>query len=191
MYLQLHIYLTAMAPHSRTLTWKLPWTEEPGGLQSMGSRRVRHEGVTSLSLFTFVHWRRKWQPTPVVLPGESQGRGSQGPAVDGVAQSRTRLQRLSSSSSLMCIHIVHEHLQAYIDTPKATYIYTRSIYIHTCIQTYLHTHTKHRQAHTNSLHTHAYSHACTCRAAHTYIYALIYTSTHTYICTHVYHFNCK
>jgi len=32
--------------------------------------------VTSLSLFTFMHWRRKWQPTPVFLPGESQGRGS-------------------------------------------------------------------------------------------------------------------
>ena len=30
----------------------------------------------SLSLFTFMHWRRKWQPTPVLLPGESQGRGS-------------------------------------------------------------------------------------------------------------------
>ena len=65
----------AMAPHSSTLAWKIPWTEEPGGLQSMGSRRVRHERVTSLSLFTFMHWRRKWQPTPVFLPGESQGRG--------------------------------------------------------------------------------------------------------------------
>jgi hypothetical protein len=32
--------------------------------------------VTSLSLFTFMHWRRKWQPTPVFLPGESQGQGS-------------------------------------------------------------------------------------------------------------------
>jgi len=32
--------------------------------------------VTSLSLFTFTHWRRKWQPTPVFLPGESQGWGS-------------------------------------------------------------------------------------------------------------------
>ena len=32
--------------------------------------------VTSLSLFTLMHWRRKWQPTPVFLPGESQGPGS-------------------------------------------------------------------------------------------------------------------
>ena len=67
----------AMATHSSTLAWKIPWTEEPGGLQSMGSLRVRHDWTTSLSLFTFMHWRRKWQPTPVFLPGESQGRGSQ------------------------------------------------------------------------------------------------------------------
>ena len=66
----------AMAPHSSTLAWKIPWTGEPGGLQSMGSLRVRHDWATSLSLFTFMHWRRKWQPTPVFLPGESQGRGS-------------------------------------------------------------------------------------------------------------------
>ena len=66
----------AMAPHSSTLAWKIPWMEEPGGLQSMGSLRVRHDGATSLSLFTFMHWRRKWQPTPVFLPGESQGRES-------------------------------------------------------------------------------------------------------------------
>ena len=66
----------AMAPHSSTLAWKIPWMEEPGSLQSMGSLRVRHYWATSLSLFTFMHWIRKWQPTPVFLPGESQGRGS-------------------------------------------------------------------------------------------------------------------
>ena len=66
----------AMAPHSSTLAWKIPRTEEPGRLQSMGSLRVGHDWVTSLSLFTFMHWRRKWQPTPVFLPGESQGWGS-------------------------------------------------------------------------------------------------------------------
>ena len=52
-------------------SWKIPWTEEPGGLQSMELRRVGHHWTTSLS--TFMHWRRKWQPTPVFLPGESQG----------------------------------------------------------------------------------------------------------------------
>ena len=62
--------------HSSTLAWKIPWTEEPGRLQSMGSLRVGHDWTSSLSLFTFMHWRRKWQPAPVLLPGESQGRGS-------------------------------------------------------------------------------------------------------------------
>ena len=60
-----------MAPHSSTLAWKIPWTEEPGWLQCMGSLRA-----TSLSLFTFMHWTRKWQPTPVFLPRDSQGQGS-------------------------------------------------------------------------------------------------------------------
>ena len=66
----------AMAPHSSTLVRRILWTEEPGRLQSMGSLRVGHDWATSLSLFTFTHWRRKWQVTPVFLPGESQGRGS-------------------------------------------------------------------------------------------------------------------
>ena len=42
-------------------------------LRSLGSLRVGHNWATSLSLFTFMHWRRKGQPTPVYLPGESQG----------------------------------------------------------------------------------------------------------------------
>ena len=66
----------AMAPHSSSLAWKIPWMEEPGGLQSMGSLRVGYNWATSLSLFTFIHWRRKWQPTPVFLPGKSHGRRS-------------------------------------------------------------------------------------------------------------------
>ena len=103
-----------MATHSSIPAWRIPWTEEPGGLQSMGSQRVGHvwwlstregngttlqysclenpmdggawwatvhglaKSRTRLShfTFTFMHWRRKWQPTPVFLPGESQGRGS-------------------------------------------------------------------------------------------------------------------
>ena len=66
----------AMGSHSSTRAWKIPWMEEPGRLQSMGSLRVGCGWATSLSLFTFTQWRRKWQPTPVFLPGESQGRGS-------------------------------------------------------------------------------------------------------------------
>ena len=72
-----NIILTSLISiHMSTLAWKVPWMEEPGRLQSMGSLRVGHDWATSLSLFTFMHWRRKWQPTPVFLPGESQGRGS-------------------------------------------------------------------------------------------------------------------
>ena len=68
----------AMAPHSSTLVWKIPWTEEPGRLQSMWSLRVGHDWATSLSLFTFMHWRRKWQPTRVLawrIPGTGEPGG--------------------------------------------------------------------------------------------------------------------
>ena len=88
-----------MTPHSSTLALKIPWTEKPGRLQSMGSLRVGHDWATSLSLFTFMCWRRKWQPTPVFLPGESQGRGS---LVRCPLWGRTEsdmTDRLSSSSS--------------------------------------------------------------------------------------------
>ena len=88
-----------MATHSSILAWKIPWMEEPDGLQSMGSLRVRHDWATSLWLFTFMHWKRKWQPTQVFLPGESQGWGAWWAAVYGITQSWTRLMRFSSSSS--------------------------------------------------------------------------------------------
>ena len=87
-----------MTTHSSTLAWKIPWTEEPGRLQSMGPLRVGHDCVTSISLFIFMHWRRKWQPTPVFLPGESQRWEVWLAAVYGVTQSQTWLKRLSSSS---------------------------------------------------------------------------------------------
>ena len=93
----------AMATHSSTLAWKIPWMEEPGGLQSMGSLRVGHDWATSLSLFTFMHWRRKWQPTPVFLPGESQGRGSLvGYSPRGCKESDTT-ERLHFHFSFSCI----------------------------------------------------------------------------------------
>ena len=137
-----HANFLFLQKHSK----KIPWTEEPGRLQSMGSQRVGQDWVTSLSLFTFMHWRRKWHPTPVLLPRKSHGwrslvgcspwgrkesdrterlhfhfslsctgEGNGNPlqcsclenprdggawwaAVCGVAQSRTRLKQLSSSS---------------------------------------------------------------------------------------------
>ena len=71
-----HALEKEMATHSSVLVWRIPGTEEPGGLESVGSLRVGHDWATSLSFFTFMHWRRKWQPTPVFLSGESQGRRS-------------------------------------------------------------------------------------------------------------------
>ena len=95
-----------MAPHSSSLAWKIPWMEEPGRLQSIGSLRVGHDWTTSLSLFTFTHWRRKWQPTPVFLPRESQGRGVWWAAIYGVAQGQTLLKQLSSSRVFLISVIV-------------------------------------------------------------------------------------
>ena len=97
-----------MATHSSTLAWKIPWMEEPGGLPSMGSVRVGHYWATSLSLFTFMHWRRKWQPTPVFLPGESQGWGSLVGCLLWVSQSWTQLKWLSSSSYIEPISFVSQ-----------------------------------------------------------------------------------
>ena len=98
-----------MAPHSSTLAWQIPWMEEPGRLQSMGSRRVGHDWATSLSLFTFMHWRRKWQPTPVFLPGESQGWGSLvdcrlcGPTESDTSEvTQQQQQQLSREPLLLC-----------------------------------------------------------------------------------------
>ena len=94
-----------MAPHSSTLAWKIPWTEEPGRLQSMWSLGVGHDWATSLSLFTFMHWRRTWQPTPVFLPGESQGRGAWWAAVYGS-------NRVRHNWSDLAVAVKYPHLSA-------------------------------------------------------------------------------
>ena len=85
----------AMAPHSSTLAWKIPWTQEPGRLQSMGSLRVGHDWATSLSLFTFMHWR-----IPISCLENPRDGGAWWAAVCGVSQSWTWLKQLSSSSRL-------------------------------------------------------------------------------------------
>ena len=94
-----------MAPHSSTLAWKIPWVEEPGRLQSMGLRRVEHHWATSLSLFTFMHWRRNGNPLQCSCLENPRDGGAWWAAVYGVAQSRTRLKRLSSSSSSLYMSI--------------------------------------------------------------------------------------
>ena len=104
-----------MAPHSNTLAWKIPWKEESGRLQSMGSLRVGHDWATSLSLFTFMHWRRKWQPLQCSCLENPRDRGAWWAAIYGVAQSQTWLKRLSSSNSSIYITFqfafttVHRH----------------------------------------------------------------------------------
>ena len=96
-----------MATHSSTLAWKIPRMKQPGRLQSMGSLRVGHDWATSLSLFTFMHWRKKWQPTPVFLPGESQGWGSLvGCHLWGRTESdKTEVTYSSSSKQVRCNQI--------------------------------------------------------------------------------------
>ena len=97
-----------MAPHFSTLAWKIPWTEEPGGLQSMGSRRVRYDSATSLSLFTFMHGEGNGNPLQGSYLENPRDRGAWWAAVYGVAQSRTRLKWLSSSSSSISSYLTPE-----------------------------------------------------------------------------------
>ena len=91
----------AVAPHSSTLAWRIPWTEEPRRLQSMRLQRVRHNWATSLSLFTFTHWRRKCNPLQYSCLENPRDGGAWWAAVCEVAQSRTWLKRLSSRSSIL------------------------------------------------------------------------------------------
>ena len=89
----------AMAPHSSTLAWKIPWMEKPDRLQSMGLLRVRHDWVNSLSLFTFMHRRRNGSPLQCSCLENPRDGGAWWASVYGTAQSQTRLKRLRSSSS--------------------------------------------------------------------------------------------
>ena len=84
-----------MVHHSSTLVWKIPWTEEPGGLQSTGSLRVRHDWATSLSCIG----EGNGNPRQCSYLENPRDRGAWWAAIYGVAQSRIRLKRLSSSSS--------------------------------------------------------------------------------------------
>ena len=68
----------AMATHSSTLAWKIPWTEEPGRLQSMGSQRVGHDWATSLSLFTFHALEKEMATHSSVLAWRISGMGEPG-----------------------------------------------------------------------------------------------------------------
>ena len=88
-----------MAPHSSTLAWKIAWMEELGRLQSMGSLRVRHDWGTLLSLFPFMHWRRKRKPLQCSCLENPRDGGAWGAAIYGVAQSWTQLKWLSTAAA--------------------------------------------------------------------------------------------
>ena len=88
-----------MAPHSSTLAWKIPWMEEPGRLQSMGSRRVGHDRATSLSLSCI--GEGNGNPLQCSCLENPRDRGAWWAAVYGVTQSWTWLKQLSSSSRFL------------------------------------------------------------------------------------------
>ena len=88
----------AMAPHSSTLAWKIPWTEEPGGLQSMRSLRVGQDWATSFSLSCI--GEGNGNPLQCSCLENPRDGVAWWAAIYGVAQSQTRLKRLSSSSSI-------------------------------------------------------------------------------------------
>ena len=92
----------AMAPHSSTLAWKIPWMEEPGRLQSMGSLGVGHDWATSVSFSLSCIGERNGNPLQCSCLENPRDGGAWWAAVYGVAQSRTPLKRLSSSSSSLC-----------------------------------------------------------------------------------------
>ena len=96
-----------MAPNSSTLAWKIPWTEEPGRLQSTGLLRVEHEWVISLSLSCI--GEGNGNPLQCSCLENPRDGGAWWAAVYGVAQSQTPLKRLSSSSSRQSIKAKGPH----------------------------------------------------------------------------------
>ena len=87
----------AVAPHPSTLAWKIPWTEEPDRLQSMGLLRVGHNWATSLSCTG----KGNGNPLQCSCLENPRDGGAWWAAVYEVAQSRTRLKRLGSGSSTL------------------------------------------------------------------------------------------
>ena len=103
-----------MAPHSSTLAWKIPWMEEPGRLQSMGSLGVGHDWATSLSLSLSCIWEGNGNPLQCSCLENPRDGGAWWAAISGVAQSQTRLKQLSSSGSIyiytyLVIYVILNH----------------------------------------------------------------------------------
>ena len=91
----------AMAPHSSTLAWRIPWTEEPGGLQSMGRKELDMTERFPFHFSLSCIGEGNGNPLQCSCLENPRDRGAWWAAVYGVAQSRTRLKQLSSSSSIL------------------------------------------------------------------------------------------
>ena len=103
----------AMAPHSSTLAWKIPWMEEPGRLQSMGSLRVGHDWATSLSRIG----EGNGNPLQCSCLENPRDGASWWAAVYGVSQSQIQLKWLSSNVynwkyEIMLSRITHVHTKS-------------------------------------------------------------------------------
>ena len=106
------------APHSSTLAWKIPWMAEPGRLWSMGLRRVGHNWATSLSLFTFMHWRRKWQPTRVLawrILGTAEPGGLPSMESHRVGHDWSDLAAAAAHANKVMLKILQARLQQYVN----------------------------------------------------------------------------
>ena len=85
----------AMTPYSSTLAWRIPWTEEPGGLPPRGSLGVGHDGATSLSC----SGEGNGNPLQCSCLENPRDEGAWWAAVYGVAKSRTRLKQLTAAAA--------------------------------------------------------------------------------------------
>ena len=128
-----------MATHSSTLAWKIPWTEEPGRLESMGSPRVGHNWVTSLSLFTSCIGEGNSNPLRCSCLENPRDGKAWWAAIYGVAQSQTQLKRLSSSSSSRNIqtHVFYKHdLRAHFTSQMLKHVFYNFNVSHTILLSY-------------------------------------------------------
>ena len=100
----------AVAAHSRTLAWKIPWMKEPGRLQSMGSLRIRHDWVTSVSFSLSCIGEGNGNPLQYSCLENPRDGGAWWAAVYGIAQSWTRLKWLSMCHVHLYICELHAHV---------------------------------------------------------------------------------
>ena len=124
-----------MAPHSSTLAWKIPWTGEPGGLQSMGSQRVGHDERLHFHFSLACIGERNGNPLQCSCVENPRDGRAWWAAVYGVAQSWIRLKRLSSSKSLLNISYIFSILisSLFVCNPSSFFFFffeTDIIYYH-------------------------------------------------------------